>query len=160
MQPAQAAAPQNIDFARPRFFHPELVFWRYGICGHPRGCSQRPHPLRTNRARWREWAGVQSCQKWENEGFLQEMTPKWPISAILAKGRLRAVTKSSSAQKPITNFFLTHACFSPSNTLKPLPGRCASKTRIRATSNPPKVPRNAQNREFSCFSAISGDFEG
>ena len=69
--PAQAAAPQNLDFAPPRFFHPEFGFWRYGICGHPKGCSRRSHPLRTHRARWREWAGVQSCQKWKNQGFLQ-----------------------------------------------------------------------------------------
>ena len=57
--PAQAAAPQNLDFAPPRFFHSEIGFWRYGICGHPTGCSPRPHPFRTHRARWREWAGVQ-----------------------------------------------------------------------------------------------------
>ncbi len=92
-----------------------------------------------------------SFSKWPQSGPFR---PFWP-RADSGRPRNRAVLKN-----PTPTFFLTFACFSPSNTLKPLPGRCASKTLIRATSNPRKVPRNAQNRDFSCFPVILGGFGG
>ena len=88
-------------------------------------------------------------RKWPQSGPFRPFLP-WTDSG---RPQTRAVLKN-----PSPTFVLTFACFSPSNTLKPLPGRCASKTLIRATSNPPKVPRNAQNRDFSCFFTDFGGF--